>query len=160
MNPALPNPGYLDSWNDRTPIIIRSGGPTDLERTIGETIECSIKNQLVNLIDKLSFPLLIALLKRADVVLTPDSGPAHLANVVGTPVIGLHACTWPRRSGPYNLQDLCVDKFVEAAQQFRNKNPEDLRWGTRIKEEGVMKLIEVDDVINRLDLAIKRLDAG
>ena len=102
----------------------------------------------------------INLLKRADVVLTPDSGPAHLANAVGTPVIGLHACTWPRRSGPYNSQDLCVDKFAEAALQFRNKKLEDLRWGTRIIEKEAMNLIEVDEVIDRLDLAINRLDAG
>ena len=140
--------------------VVLSGGPSDLERTLGETIECSIKNQLVNLIGKLSLPKLIALLKRADVVLTPDSGPAHLANAVGTPVIGLHACTWPRRSGPYNSQDLCVDKFAEAALQFRNKKLEDLRWGTRIIEKEAMNLIEVDEVIDRLDLAINRLDAG
>lgn len=140
--------------------VVLSGGRSDLELSIGETIENSMKKQVTNLIGKLSLPQLTALLQRVDVVLTPDSGPAHLANAVGTPVIGLHACTWPRRSGPYNSQDLCVDKFVEAALQFRNKKPEDLRWGTRIKEKEAMNLIEVDEVIDRLDLAIKRLDAG
>ena len=139
--------------------VVLSGGRSDLERSIGEAIEYSMKKQLINLIGKLSLPQLIALLKRADIVITPDSGPAHLANAVGTAVIGLHACTWPRRSGPYNSQDLCVDKFAEAARRFRGKNPPELRWGTRIKEEGVMKLIEVDDVINRLNLAIKRFVA-
>ena len=139
--------------------VVLSGGRSDLEKSIGEAIESSMEKQLINLIGKLSLPQLIALLKRADVVLTPDSGPAHLANAVGTPVIGLHACTWPRRSGPYNSQDLCVDKFAEAARRFRHKNPQELRWGTRIKEQGVMKLIEIDEVTNRLDLAIKRIVA-
>ena len=68
-----------------------------------------------------------------------------------------NACTWPRRSGPYNSQDLCVDKFAEAAQRFRGKNPQELRWGTRIKGEGVMDLIEVDEVIDRLNLALNRI---
>ncbi|MCH6565727.1 MAG: glycosyltransferase family 9 protein, partial [Proteobacteria bacterium] len=140
--------------------VVLSGGRSDLEKSIGEAIESSMEKQLINLIGKLSLPQLIALLKRADVVLTPDSGPAHLANAVGTPVIGLHASTWPRRSGPYNSQDLCVDKFAEAARRFRGKSPQELRWGTRIRDEGVMNLIEIDEVTNRLDLAIKRLVAG
>ncbi len=137
--------------------VVLSGGRSDLEISIGETIERSVKKQVINLIGKLSLPQLLALLQRAAVVLTPDSGPAHLANAVGTAVIGLHACTWSRRSGPYHSQDLCVDKFAEASRRFRAKSPKELRWGTRIKEEGVMDLIEIDEVIDRLNLAIKRL---
>jgi len=137
--------------------VVLSGGPSELELSIGKAIEGSIDKQVINLIGKLSLPQLIALLQRADLVLTPDSGPAHMANAVGTPVIGLHACTWSRRSGPYNSQDLCVDKFAEAAWRFRGKKPEDLRWGIRIKDEGVMNLIEIDDVIERINLAIKRI---
>ena len=137
--------------------VVLSGGGSELERSIGETIESSMGKQVINLIGKVTLPQLIALLKRADVVLTPDSGPMHLANAVGTAVIGLHASTWPLRSGPYNSQDLCVDKFAEAAQRFRGKSPRELRWGTRIRDEGVMNLIEIDEVIDRLNLAIKRL---
>jgi heptosyltransferase I len=137
--------------------VVLTGGPTDLELSIGEAIENSMNKPVINLIGKLSLPQLIALLQRADLVLTPDSGPAHMANAVGTPVIGLHASTWSRRSGPYNSQDLCVDKFAEAAWRFRGKKPENLRWGIRIKDEGVMNMIEVDDVIERINLAIKRI---
>ncbi len=137
--------------------VVLSGGGSELERSIGETIESSMDKQVINLIGKVTLPQLIALLNRADVVLTPDSGPMHLANAVGTAVIGLHASTWPLRSGPYNSQDLCVDKFAEAAQRFRGKSPRELRWGTRIRDEGVMNLIEIDEVIDRLNLAIKRL---
>ncbi len=91
---------------------------------------------------------------RVDIVISPDSGPAHLANALGTPVIGLHACTWSRRSGPYHSLDLCVDKFTEAARRYRNTTAEQLRWGTRIEEAGVMDLVEVDDVIARLEQAL------
>jgi heptosyltransferase I len=87
------------------------------------------------------------------VVLSPDSGPAHLANAMGTPVIGLHASTWSRRSGPYDSLELCVDKFPEAARRYRGKPAEALRWGSRIEDAGVMDLIEVEDVIERLEAA-------
>jgi heptosyltransferase I len=107
------------------------------------------------MIGKDTLPQLVALLRRADLVLSPDSGPAHLANALGTPVIGLHACTWSKRSGPYNSLELCVDKFAEAARRYRNATPEQLRWGTRIEQPGVMDLVEVDEVIDRLDEALK-----
>ena len=134
--------------------VVLSGGPSPLERSLGEAIEAASKNSLINLIGKDTLPQLVALLKRADIVLSPDSGPVHLANALGTPVIGLHACTWSRRSGPYNSLDLCVDKFAEAARRYRNSTPEQLRWGTRIEEAGVMDLVEVNEVIDRLELAL------
>ena len=135
--------------------VVLSGGPSALEASLGKAIEAAANKPLINLIGKDTLPQLVALLHRADLVLTPDSGPSHLANALGTPVIGLHACTWSKRSGPYNSLDLCVDKFTEAAQRFRNTTPEELRWGTRIEQEGVMDLVEVDDVLDRLEQALK-----
>jgi heptosyltransferase I len=95
----------------------------------------------------------MALLANADIVLSPDSGPAHMANAVGTPVVALHACTRSIRGGPYNSLDLCVDKFTEAARQFCGKRPEDIRWGKKIEKPGVMGLIKIDDVLDRLQAA-------
>ena len=131
--------------------VILSGGPSALETASGKAIEEAMNNQVINLIGKDTLQQLAAVLDRVDVVLTPDSGPAHLASALGTPVIGLYACTWSRRSGPYNSLDLCVDHFEQAAKRYRNSNPDILRWGTRIEEEGVMDLISVEDVIKQVD---------
>jgi heptosyltransferase I len=84
------------------------------------------------------------------VVISPDSGPAHLASALGTPVIGLYAATPSKRSGPYNSLGLCVDKYTEAAQKFRHKKPEDLRWGQGIEYPGVMDLIGTREVMEKL----------
>lgn len=135
-----------------------TGSPSELEASMGKAIEQSMTNKAINLIGKDTLPQSLALLQRADVVLSPDSGPVHLANALGTPVIGLYACTWSKRSGPYNSLDLCVDKFSDAARKFLRKIPEDLRWGTRIEQKGVMDLIRTDEVIERLNVAVKRLD--
>ena len=146
---------YAVNHHDMT--VVLSGGPSELERSTGAAIEAAMKTTATNLIGKDTLPQLAALLKRADIVLSPDAGPAHLANALGTSVIGLHACTWSKRSGPYNSLDLCVDKFATAAEQFKGKAPQELRWGTRIEEAGVMDLVEIDAVIERLDLAFERL---
>lgn len=134
-----------------------SGGPSELELSTGAAIERSMSHEAVNLIGKDTLPQSLALLQQADIVLSPDSGPTHLANALGTPVIGLYACTWSKRSGPYNSLDLCVDRFSEAAQQFLGKKPQDLRWGTRIEQPGVMDLIHVDEVIEKLEQAAREL---
>ena len=48
-----------------------------------------------------TLPQMLALLGDSTVLLTPDSGPAHMAAMVEPPVIGLYAATNPARSGPY-----------------------------------------------------------
>lgn len=140
---------------ERDMTVVLSGGPSALERETGAAIEAAATLPLINLIGKDTLPQLAALLQRADLVLSPDSGPAHLANALGTRVVGLHASTWSRRSGPYHSLEYCVDRFAEAAARYRGRKPEELRWGTRIENDGVMDLVEVDAVIERVDRALE-----
>ena len=130
--------------------VVLSGGPSDLERAMAAEIESRMQQPCLNLVGKDTLEQSKALLRRADLVITPDSGPAHIASAMGTPVIGLHAATWSKRSGPYNSLHLCVDHFEQAARQFRGKRAEDLRWGTRIELPGVMDLVKPDEVMERI----------
>ena len=131
--------------------IVLTGGPSALEITTGQEIESAMQHKAQNLIGKDTIKQSVALLKQAAVVISPDSGPAHLASAVGTPVIGLYAATPSKRSGPYNSLELCVDKYTEAAQKFRHKAADRLRWGQRIEYPGVMDLIKTGDVIEKLE---------
>ena len=131
--------------------VVLTGGPSELEVTTGREIESAMQHKPQNLIAKDTICQSVALLKQATLVISPDSGPAHLASCVGTPVIGLYAATPSKRSGPYNSLELCVDKYTEAARKFRHKEPGELRWGQRIEFPGVMDLIETRDVIEKLD---------
>ncbi len=140
--------------------VVLSGGPSSLELALGRSIETAMSGQATNLIGRDTLPQMVAVIRRAALVLGPDSGPAHLANALGKPVIGLHASTWSRRSGPYSSLDLCVDRFAEAARKYRGREPEQLRWGTRIENAGVMDWITAADVIERLEFARGRLRAG
>ena len=130
--------------------VVLSGGPSDSELKIAQSIRSLVKLPCLNLVGKDTLEQSKALLQRADVVMSPDSGPAHVASALETPVLGLYASTWSRRSGPYNSLDLCVDRFPEAARLYRGREPEALRWGTRIENEGVMDLIKPADVIQKL----------
>jgi heptosyltransferase I len=130
--------------------IILSGGPGGAERCMAVAIENSMQHGCLNLVGQDTLEQLKALLSRAELVISPDAGPAHIASALGTPVLGLYAATWSKRSGPYRSLDLCVDRFSQAARKFRGKEPEELRWGTRIEVPGVMDLIQPDDVIDHL----------
>ncbi len=48
-----------------------------------------------------TLPQMIALERRASLVIAGDTGPAHLAMALGTPVVGLYGPTDPARTGPY-----------------------------------------------------------
>jgi heptosyltransferase-1 len=51
----------------------------------------------------LSLRQLIALIRRARVVVSGDTGPLHLAAALGTPAVGLYGPTDPVRNGPYGV---------------------------------------------------------
>lgn len=130
--------------------VVLSGSLSQIERTMADSIEHEMKSKPINLVGKDTLQQLMAVLKKVDVVISPDSGPVHMASAVGTPVIGLYACTWAKRSGPYNSIGLCVDKFEVAAKQFVGKSASALRWGSKIERVGVMDLIKEEDVIDKL----------
>ena len=138
--------------------VIVCGGPSDLERDMAAAICATARVPVLNQVGKDTLPQLLGLLHRATVLLTPDSGPAHMATMVGTPVIGLYAATNPERSGPYLSREWCVDRYAAAAHQFRGSTPEALPWTTKIEVPGVMDLIAVGDVTERLDALLASAD--
>ena len=131
--------------------VILCGGPSALEVETGAAIEKAASSTLINQIGRDTLPELLALLGRSTALLSPDSGPAHMATMVGTPVIGLYAPTNPARSGPYLSRLWCVDAYAQAARRFRGRAPEKLPWAEKIEQRGVMDLISVDQVTAKLD---------
>ena len=136
--------------------IVLTGGPTELERDYGRGINELAKGEVLNLIGQTSLKQLVALLERASVVLCPDSGPAHMATAVGTPVVGLYATSNRHRTGPYFSQDLVVDRYPEAVRKELGKSVDEIRWGRRIRNPDAMNMITVDDVYPKLHAAFER----
>ena len=131
--------------------VLLCGGRSALELEYGERIGRAMQRPCTNLVGKDTLPELLATLQRATVLLSPDSGPAHMATTVGTPVIGLYAATNPERSGPYHSRGWCVDRYDAAARRFLRRPAADLPWTTKIEQPGVMDLIEVAGAAERLD---------
>lgn len=141
---ALADHAVAQGWR-----VVLCGGRSALERQTGDAILAAMRARdgVLDLIGKDTLKQLPALLARADLLVTPDSGPMHIANAMGTPVLGLHAASNPHRSGPYSDRRWCVDRYDDAARRFRGKPATALRWGTKIETEGVMDLVTVDDAV-------------
>ncbi len=133
--------------------VILCGGPTALEKTLADDIANACSAKLDNLVGKTSLTQLLALLKRASLVLAPDTGPAHMAVTQGTPVIGLYAHSNPGRTGPYLSQQYVVSAYQEA---IASQQSGEVKWGTRAKGEHLMALISVEAVIETFDQVIQQ----
>lgn len=130
------------------------GGRSELEARTGAAIEAAARAPLTNLIGRDTLKQSLALIARARLLITPDSGPAHFGNALGVPVVGLYAATDAERSGPYLSRHICVNRYADAARQFLGREATSLPWGRKIERAGVMDLITVEDVLTKVDLAL------
>lgn len=118
--------------------IVLVGGNSDIEKDMAKQIVRLSNYKIKNLVAKTTLKQLLALIKKAQLVLSVDSAPVHLAEAVNTKIIGLYAATNPNQTGPYKNKDMCINHY-----------PKNLKWGTRLKTN-IMHTIEVDEVITKI----------
>ncbi|WP_250338154.1 glycosyltransferase family 9 protein [Luteibacter flocculans] len=133
------------------------GGPSEGERALADAILAAVRQKPLDLTGKDTLKRFMALLARSAMILTPDSGPMHMANAAGVKVLGLHAASNPHRSGPYSDRRWCVDKYDEASRKFLGKPASEIPWGTKIEKPGVMDLVRVDEMIERFEACATHL---
>ena len=79
--------------------VVFTGGAAD--RDAIDAILAMMKAPAVNLAGRTSLKELAALYSRADLLISTDTGPMHLAAAMETPVVALFGPTAPWRTGPY-----------------------------------------------------------
>lgn len=105
----------------------------------------------MDLVGQTNLKQLLALIGEASLVLAPDTGPTHMATLVGTPVIGLYAHHNPARTGPYLCRDYVVSVYQELIEQETGKPLAELGWRTRLKDPDAMGKIGIERVIATFD---------
>lgn len=134
--------------------VVLCGGPAKIDQRLGEQIQQSSDNIDANLIGKTSLKQMLAVLQRASLVIAPDTGPAHMATTVATPVIGLYAHSNPRRTGPYNNVQNAVSVYDQVIKQQTGTNWQELPWGKRAKGKDLMSQITVQAVQQQMDVLL------
>lgn len=105
--------------------VIAVGSPG--EKSLAGQIAAGVRaknGSVLDLCGETSLLQLAAVLEAADVVLSNDSGPMHLAAAVGTPVVGLFTCTNPVISGPAGSQHELLSAPVPCAGSYRKRCPQ------------------------------------
>lgn len=82
-----------------------NGGPG--ESALVQAIVDAGAGSCVSLADRLPVGALAALFRRSSLLVSIDSGPLHLAAMVGLPVVGLYGPLPPAQWRPWSTPDLC-----------------------------------------------------
>lgn len=86
---------------DRDVVLVGSEREIDTTRKIVTQIQTT-RRRVIDLCGRTDIGLLAAILKRARLVIGTDTGPLHIAAMVGTPVLGLYyGSMFHRQTGPY-----------------------------------------------------------
>ena len=136
--------------------VVLTGGNSDIEKEYGRKIIDSSNHAHLNLISLTNLKELLSIIEGASFMVSPDSGPAHMATAMNTPVIGLYATTNPDRARPYLSANWVVNRYPDAIFKKHHKKVSDVAWGTRVRDEWAMNLITVKDVTNMIDKFIQQ----
>jgi len=118
-----------------------SGAPKDVDGA--KEIAALMQTKPLIFAGKTTLPQLFAVLKRATIVVSADSGPLHAASSVGTKTIGLFGPTHPKVTGPRGKKESILIRYEVGC----NDKP---CYNLDCKDNICMKAISVDDVIQRV----------
>jgi lipopolysaccharide heptosyltransferase II len=93
------------------------------ERELVESIRRPVRGS-VSLAGRLSLGELAALIESAPLLITNNTGPAHLAAGVGTPIVDLYALTNPQHT-PWQVRSRVLSCAVPCGPCFRSVCPEE-----------------------------------
>lgn len=124
------------------------GGRSEREVEAASTIRSRAAHPPADLLAR-DMRRLVALLDAVDVLVSPDTGPLHLARALETPVVGLYGATDPGRHGPYRkYQDLVINAYRRNARDGAGP-------ATGSRPPG-MEGIEVGEVYTKVERAVTR----
>ncbi|HKF39099.1 MAG TPA: lipopolysaccharide heptosyltransferase II [Ktedonobacteraceae bacterium] len=108
--------------------VVLTGASGDLP--LIESVTRRTQEHAINLAGKTSLPQLVALLQRADLLISGDSGPMHIAAAAGTPLIAIHGPTDPAQSGPVSPTATILRSAIWCSPCYNAKDTADCRFYT------------------------------
>ena len=128
--------------------VVLIGGPGARERRIAEdALAATVARPVFALSD--SVRRMMWLVDGVDLLVSPDTGPLHVAHALGTPVVGLFGHTNPARVGPWRrYRDLVIDRYTEPGAL-----PDPSGYAPKL---GRMETIRVADVLAMVERARDR----
>jgi heptosyltransferase I len=137
---------YVNNILKMQPMLI--GGPSDSEKKIAEKI-CSLTKSTPLVELGKSIRHMILQISGSSMVVSPDTGPLHIAVALDVPTVSLYGYSNPRRCGPYKkYHDLLIDKYTNPGEENAPI--------TRKTRPQRMGLINAKEVIEKIELGIEK----
>lgn len=128
--------------------VLLVGGPAERERAAANLILAEAKTGPISTLAD-DVRRMMWTVGGCDLLVSPDSGPLHVAHALGVPVVGLYGHTNPARVGPYSrYRDLVVDAYHDPGER-----PDPTQTTAR---SGRMERVAVSEVLQRVDLGFRR----
>jgi len=128
----------LDLLEDKNLFIIYFGDQANA--SLVKEICHELPPRVINLAGLTSLRELAALISICDILLTNDSGPMHIADALGTPVVALFGSTSEVVTGPYR-NGTVIHKHVDCSPCYERRCPIDFRCMKKIEADEVTRTI-------------------
>ena len=127
------------------PVLV--GGLSPTETRMAQAVQSRVRGKVVDA-RRDDLRRLLWLLEGSALVISPDTGPLHMARALEVPVVGLYGFTNPKRSGPYRLfTELVVDGYARHPGETYDVSTE--------RRPGGMGRITAPMVLEKVDLALR-----
>jgi heptosyltransferase-2 len=130
--------GVFQNQRDAEILIIGSAGETE----IAASIAFGMDRKPAVLTGQTTLTQLLGLINQAALVISNDTGPMHLANALGVPVVGIFGPTDPAVTGPFEQPSRAVKKDVPCWPCSYRKCPYDHRCMMTIETADVLGAAE------------------
>lgn len=123
------------------------GGSSAIERFAAERIHTAAPGVAIDGLGR-GLRTLLGLIDACDVVVSPDTGPLHMAVAMNVPAVGLYGYNNPKRVGPYRrFAELLVDAYGDPGEAYPVSMEHRL---------GRMDRIQTADVVAKVRAALAR----
>lgn len=106
---------------DHNARVVLTGAPKEAVIVDPIVAGCASPN-VISVVGRTSVPQLAAMLRKADILITGDTGPMHMAVAVGTPVVSMFlASAYGFETGPYSEGNLVLQPVIGCGPCNPNK---------------------------------------
>jgi lipopolysaccharide heptosyltransferase II len=126
------------------PVEQRFGLKCVVAGSLGERESADRVSGAINLAGKTTLRQTTALIERASLVITNDSGPMHIAAALRRPMVALFGPTNPDRTGPYGCDESVLRLDIPCSPCYSRK----------CSHQSCLKWLKVDEVIRAAERAM------
>jgi len=114
---------------------------SEAERPIAEEIRSRMHRPAVVLNGRTSLETLIGVISKAELMITNDSGPMHIAAALGVPTVAVFGATDDAVTGPWGARVRVVREPVECSPCMLRECPIDHRCMARVTADAVCRAV-------------------